>query len=141
MRTTHGLLVVLSALAAAACTSPAKQEAKSLVFAVDHYRQAENAEKPELADAVEAVPCTDAEVCATKEACLAVARPTAKALRLQREVQKGVAEMQDGSLSPYDPKAKAFPEKIEQSEKLLAEGQAALEACDTKLTALRVKYR
>jgi hypothetical protein len=128
-------------LVALACTQPAKQEAKTLVFAVDHYRQADNAEKPELADALEAVRCTDPEVCATKEACLAVARPTARALRLQREVARGVAEMQDGALSPYDPRARSFPEKIEESEKLLAEGQAALEACDAKLTALRVKYR
>lgn len=139
MRTSVALLALLGA--AAACTSPTKQEAKSLVSAVDRYRRAENTEKPELADALEAVPCTDAEVCATKDACLAVSRPTAKALRLQREVSQGVADIQDGGLSPYDPKARAFPDKIDESEKLLAEGQAALEACDEKLTALRLKYR
>ena len=134
-------LFVLAALCAFGCTSPTKQEAKSLVSAVDRYRKAENTEKPELADALEAVACADPEVCATKDACLAVSRPTAKALRLQREVTQGVAAMQEGGLSPYDPKARAFPEKIDESQRLLVEGEAALEACDEKLTALRMKYR
>jgi hypothetical protein len=49
-------------LATSACHT--KEEARALVSAMTSFRKAANEDKPALADALDKVPCTDAEVCA-----------------------------------------------------------------------------
>jgi hypothetical protein len=131
------LVVLLFALAACGGT---KREASAVVGAIDRYRDADNDHRPEKADLLDAVPCSDAEVCAAKTACMKAADPTAKGLRLKREVEKGLADVQAGKLSPQDPAAQAMPGKLDDSQRLMDEGQKALDQCDQLATALRIKY-
>jgi hypothetical protein len=123
-----------------ACTSPAKQEARSLVGAVDRFHKAENPDKPAAADALEKLPCTDEEVCAAKEACVKGTSPMAKALRKQREVEQAIAAF-DGSIPKDDPRARALPAELDEVDRLMRESQDAMPACDEKITSLRVKSR
>ena len=137
MRGTGCALLVL--LAAAACDG-AKREASAVVGAIDRYRDAENAQKPERADALDQVPCTDAEVCAAKNACTKAADATAKGLRLQREVAKGLDALKAEKHTPDSPAGADLATKLQQSTDLLADGDAAMPECDRQVTALRIKY-
>jgi hypothetical protein len=132
----YGLLVSLLL----ACTSSAKPQAASLVAAVDRFRQAENVEKPTRLGDVESAACSDKEVCAAKEACLAYARPTADGLKLKNEVQKGLSDLDQKRLDPDAAAARALPAKLEEASRALERGHASLVDCDAKVMALRVKY-
>jgi len=130
----------VSLILLAACTPSPKPQAASLVAAVDRFRQAENAEKPARLGDVEAAACSDKEVCAAKEACLAYARPTVEGLKLKNEVQAGLRDLDQKKLDPDAEAARALPAKLEEASRALERGQASLVDCDTKVMALRVKY-
>jgi hypothetical protein len=123
-----------------ACTPSAKPEAASVVAAVDRFRQAENADKPARLPDVEAAPCTDKEVCAAKNACLAYARPTAEGLSLKADVQRGLADLEAKRLEPDAAVAQGLPMKLDAASRALDRGHASLPECDAKVMALRVKY-
>ena len=127
-------------LVVAACTPSAKPQAASLVAAVDRFRQVENAEKPARLSDVEAVACSDKEVCAAKDACLAYARPTVEGLKLKDEVQRGLNDLDEKRLEPDAAAARALPAKLDEASRALERGHASLVDCDTKVMALRVKY-
>ena len=138
-RTVVLVLAVGLAFPLAACSSQ-KREAGSLVEAVDRFRKADMTAKGPLADAIEAVGCTDAEVCAAKEACMAAARPTAQGAALKTEVALALAQLKTGRISQAEAASKGLPEKLDDSSRLLDEGRANLTECDRKTVALRVKY-
>jgi hypothetical protein len=132
-------LILLCALAA--CTgSAARRESAALSDAVDRYRRAESASKPGQREAVAAVSCTDAEVCATKQVCLAAIDPTTRALTLKDEVAARLVDIQSKRLAPDAPEADALPGKLDEAERLLHEGRAKMTDCDAKLMQLRVRY-
>lgn len=133
--------VLATLCAAASACDGASREAASVVTAVERYRRAENAEKPAMATALAAVPCSDAEVCAAKTACVGASEPTARGLTLKAEVEAGLAALKAGTLAPDAPAARELPEKLEEASRLLDRGHAALEACDAKVLALKLKYR
>jgi hypothetical protein len=122
-----------------ACGS-AKQEAASLVEAVSRFRKAENGDKPDREKAIAALPCSDAEVCETKRVCEAATKPTAEALVLKAEVERGLADLEHGVIAKTDDAAAALPGKLDVAERLLAEGHAAMPACDQKVLALRARF-
>ena len=124
-----------------ACSSGAKREAGSLVEAVDRFRRAENVAKPAAAAAVRATSCTDAEVCAARTACLAAIDPTTRALELNAEVERALVELEAKRLAPTDPAARELPKKLDESERLLGQGKAAMVACDEQTLALKLKHR
>jgi len=130
----------LAALTVLLACSTAKQEAASLVAATDRFHKAENTEKPDRARAIARVACTDAEVCEAKRLCQAATQPTAEALALKAEVERGLAELEQGKLAKTDDAAAALPDKLDDAERLLAEGHAAMPACDQKILALRARY-
>jgi hypothetical protein len=133
-------LAALAALAAlVACTST-KRESASLVEAVDRYRKAEMSAKGPLADALEAVPCDAAEVCAAKAACVAAARPTVKGAALKREVEIALADLHAGRLTQDEAASRGLAEKLDQATQLLDEGQAKLAGCEARITALRLEF-
>ena len=136
---TRGLRLLTLAALVAAC-SGAKREAASLVAAVDRYRQADPAGKVERAKDLAAVPCTDAEVCAAKAACFASAEPTALGYSLKAEVESSLDDLKAGRITKDQAEARDLPQKLDEASRQLDRGQAALGACDTKITALRVKY-
>jgi hypothetical protein len=132
-------LVALSLAALAACGA-AKQEAASLVAAVDRFHKAENADKPARETAIAAVVCTDTDVCEAKRVCELTAKATASGLLLKAEVERGLAALEKGTLSKTDDAAKALPAKLDEAQRLLGEGHAGMPACDQKILALRGQY-
>jgi hypothetical protein len=128
------LLVVL-----AACTS-AKGEASAVVGAVDAFRRAANADKVARAGALEGAQCSDAEVCAARDACLASTRPTVDGLRLKAQVETALADLDAGKISTAEAAGQGLAQKLDDAAHDLAEGHAKLPACDVKIVGLRMKY-
>jgi hypothetical protein len=127
------------ALACAACAS-GKRESASLVAAVDRFRVAEMGAKGPLADAIDAVPCSVAEVCAAKEACLASARPTARGAALKAEVESALGDLHAGRMTQEEAASRHLAGKLDEASQLLGDGFAKLPACDARITALRLEY-
>ena len=125
------LLCVFIALAAAGCH--AKDEARTLVGAVDAYRAASNDDKPKKAAAIDAVACTDEEVCKAKDACRKSADATAKGLELQAEIQEA---LKDGGNADPD----VMQKKFDEANSDLAEGYGELEDCRAKCERLRERF-
>ncbi|MGH7434964.1 MAG: hypothetical protein ACRENE_04755 [Polyangiaceae bacterium] len=138
-------VVVLAALAAlaAGCDDAPKREARALLVAVDQYRRADDGARGDRAQAVVAVACTDASVCAAKAACLSAVSPTVRALALKDEVSARLGEM-EGAHAATDgrapPDATGLGDKLDEAERLLKEGHTNMEACEKALATLRVKY-
>ncbi len=117
-----------------------KDEAKNLATAVDAYRKAPNEKKPELADALDKVPCSDPEVCDAKTACTKAADETAKGLRLQSDLEKRLEDVKAGKILPGSPEALKISLDVHEADDLLASGMKDLDECDNRLIKLRVKY-
>lgn len=129
--------VILATLAIAACDSGERREAAVLVVAVERFRMADNARKPASVDALRAVPCAAPEVCRARDACLASAEATAKALRLKSEVEQGLSAIEKGALSKESPEARALPQKLDSAEMLLKEGFQELPRCEEQVASLK----
>lgn len=125
----------------AACTSGARQEAAQVVEAVDRFRKADNAAKPSTVETLRAVKCSAADVCRARDACLASAEATSKALRLKSEVEQGLSAVEKGTLPRESPEARALPAKLDEAETLLKEGFQALPQCDDQVMSLKRKYQ
>lgn len=111
----------------------AKDEARTLVGAVDAYRAASNDDKPKKAAAIDSVACTDEEVCKAKDACRKSADATAKGLELQAEIQDA---LKDGGKTDPD----VMQKKFEEANSDLAEGYGELEDCRAKCEHLRERF-
>lgn len=127
-------------LGVAACAGPAKREAGSLLVAVDRFQRADIASKAALAQAVEAVPCSDQGVCDAKRACLEAIEPTTQALALKDEVSARVDDLQAKRLAPDAPEAQSLPGKLDLATRLLGEGRSKMPSCEKKLADLRIAY-
>lgn len=124
-----------------ACSTGGKQEAAQVVEAMDRFRKADNASKPSTVESLRGVKCSAADVCRARDACLASAEATSKALRLKSDVEQGLGAIEKGMLPRESAEAKALPAKLDEAESLLKEGFAALPACDDQLMALKRKYQ
>ena len=131
MRRVAWVLLVVGTLGTVGCH--AKQEAVALVSAVDAYRAASNDEKPKKAAAIDAVACTDKDVCEAKDACRRSVDATAKGLKLQAEIQAAIA---DGGKPDPD----MMQKKFEESNSDLAEGYGFLDQCNSKIQALKEHF-
>ena len=117
-----------------------KGEAASLVAAVERYRKADLRAKGPLADAIDAVSCSQEDVCAAKRACMAVARPTVKGAALKAEVESALDALHDGKLTQDQAAAQELPAKLDEASRDLDEGRAKLPECDLAITGLRFRY-
>jgi hypothetical protein len=133
------VLFVIAIASLVAC-SHAKEEARALVGAVDAYRMADNAHKGSAASAIETIDCTDAEVCAAKDACLKSARPTAKGLAIKDQVAKKFDDLEARRIAADADIAQTLPGQLDEASRLMAEGHDALAVCDQRVTALRMKH-
>jgi hypothetical protein len=122
------------------CAGTAKREATALTEAVDRFRNASDASRTAMAEALAAVTCSDARVCDAKQACVAAVDPTARALALKDEVGRKLTDIEAARLAPDSPEAQALPVKLDEATRLLREGHKKMDECDTKLTDLRVTY-
>lgn len=134
-------IFVVFALLFAACNLEAKQEADSLVRAMERFRKAENKDKPDMIGVVKNTKCSAADVCAARTECLAYADATARALKLKRDVELSLFAVESGAIPKDSEDAKALPGKLDEAEKLLKEGFGHLQPCDDQLMALRRTYR
>jgi len=134
-------VVLLLASLHSACNAGVRQEAAQVVEAVDRFRKADNAGKPAQVESLRAVQCTSADVCKARDACLASAEATAKALRLKSEVEQGLTAVEKGSLARDSEAARALPAKLDEAEALLKEGFAALQPCDDQIMALKRRHQ
>jgi hypothetical protein len=132
-------LAVLLVALTPACGS-GKREAMSLIAAVDRYRQAPMASKAAPEDVLEKLACTDPEVCAARETCLASARPTIRGVALKQQVESALDDLQAGRVTKDQVAAMGLAQKLDDASHAIEEGQGNLLACDAKVTALRMKY-
>ncbi|MEA2747487.1 MAG: hypothetical protein QOI41_1630, partial [Myxococcales bacterium] len=134
--------VLLSlSLSFSACESGARQEAAQVVEAVDRFRKAENPGKPAAVEALRGVKCSAADVCKARDACLASAEATAKAMRLKSEVEQGLAAVEKDATPRDSQEARSLPAKLDEAESLLKEGFSLLPACDDEIMVLKRRYR
>jgi hypothetical protein len=131
-------LVGLTALAA--CASTGKREAASLVAAVERFESVDPSAKTGAADVLRGAPSSDPEVSDAKASCLDGVDHTLRALALKAEVEAKLAELEHDAAPASDPAMQALPAKLDQSEALLKEGRSKMKECDSKVTALRMKY-
>jgi hypothetical protein len=129
--------LVAGVLGSVACTSTAKRETATLAEAVDRYRRASGLAKDGDGQAVAALSCTDARVCAAKQSCVAAIDPTTRALALKDEVALRLADIEQKRLAPDSTEAQALPGKLDEAERLLKEGRARMAECDAKLAELQ----
>lgn len=124
-----------------ACRAGDKQEAAQVVSAMDRFRKAENRVKPSMVDSLRAAKCSVPDVCRTRDACLASAEATSKALRLKSDVEQGLSALEKGTLARDSAEANVLPAKLDEAESLLKEGFEALPACDDQIMALKRVYQ
>jgi len=135
------VIAVAAGATLVACESSERRDAESVLAAIGRFRTADNAAIPAAVDALKATPCTAPDACRTRDACLAAGEPTAKALRLKAEVERGLDALEKGTLAKDSPEAQDMPRKLEEAEELLNEGRAALAECDEQVRALKRKHR
>ncbi len=123
-----------------ACHGSGKGEAASLDDAVDRYRRAEGAQRLSELQAVTDLPCTIAEVCEAKTACLAAMVPTTRALGLKDEVARMLGDLQEKRLSTDAAAAQELPGKLDEATRLLQEGRTQMADCEKKLADLQLHY-
>lgn len=140
MRRAARVLAAFLGWLALACGG-ARQEADSLVRAMERFRRAENTDKPAAFDAVRATRCSAADVCRAQRECLAYAEPTAKALALKAEVEKALVALESDAMPKDSSEARALPGKLDEAERMLKEGMDHLEPCDNELLALKRAHR
>lgn len=133
--------VVLVAVLVAGCDSVERTEAKSVTDAVERFRRAENAEKPATIVSLRAARCSAADVCRARDACLASADATSKALVLKNDVEQSMAKLERGELAKDSPEAQGLLGKLDEAEKLLTQGHELLGPCDDQIMGLKRKYR
>ena len=141
MTTSERSLLMAAVFLVAACNAGARQEAAQVVEAVDRFRKAENAGKPATVETLRAVKCSAADVCKARDACLASAEATSKALRLKSEVEQGLSAVESGAMPRDSEAARALPAKLDEAESLLKEGFGALPQCDDQIMALKRKHQ
>jgi hypothetical protein len=136
-----GCGLLTCALVLAGCSTGARQEAAQVVEAVDRFRKADNPGKPAAAEALRAVKCSASDVCQARDACLASAEATAKAMRLKSEVEQGLDQVEKDAMPRDSADARALPAKLDEAEALLKEGFSLLPACDDRIMALKRRHR
>jgi hypothetical protein len=122
------------------CDGAERRDARTVLEAVTRYRTADHPATPAAVDALKATPCSAADACRTRDACIASGEPTARALRLKGEVERGLSALEKGALAKDAPEAQALPAKLDEAEALLKQGHDALAACDAEVQALKRKH-
>ncbi len=143
MRTSRSgtVAVIAGALTFGAACDGDRRDAATVTSAIRRFRTADNPSIPSAVDALRATPCSAPEACHARDTCLAAGEKTAKALRINAEVEQGLAALDKGTLKPETPEAQSLPKKLEESKVLLKEGLDGLPACDERVLSLKKKHR
>ncbi len=119
------------------CPSRDREEADLLSRAVEQLRAAPNEKKGELLPLLASVPCGAKATCDAKAQCLEFAEKTAAAMERKAEAERGLADVKAGRVDKESAAAGALFGKLDESLRLLREGQDALAKCDDALVRLR----
>jgi hypothetical protein len=130
-------LVMLVTFGVAGCSEPAKNEGRTLVFAVEQFLKAPNEAKAERAASVLDVRCTDARVCDAKALCVASVESTQKGFLLKRDVEVGVGKLERHELDPSSDEAQSLRTKLDEAQAALERGHEALPACEERIVKLK----
>lgn len=136
----RALAFAMAASALVACDGAERREVASLAMAVERFHRADNVGKPAAVEQLRALPCTAADVCRARDACLAAGEATAKALRLKSDVEQGLAAVERGALPKDSLEASLLASKLDQAEALLKEGFQNLPACDDQVATLKRRH-
>jgi hypothetical protein len=107
---------------------------------VDAYRRASGAPRTGKAQAVRELPCSDSQVRAARDACVAAIDPTAQALAIKDQVALRLSDLEARRLAPDAAEAQALPGQLDEATRLLALGRGKMAACDMQLAELTVKF-
>lgn len=128
----------LFALALSACTSAVRIEAERAIAAGERVRKLSIEDQQAALGALQALACTDADVCHVRDACLRVARPTLAALEHRRDAIAAIAagnaaDAAPESIESHKARAAAL---LDAAEAALEEGKHAVPDCDGALAIL-----
>jgi hypothetical protein len=131
---------VLLLLVCLACDGAERREAQTMIAAVQRFRSADLAAAPSALEALRATPCTAADVCEVRRACVEAGEATASALTLKGAVKRGLDAIEGGQLPKDAAEARGLPAKLEEAERLLKKGYEALPSCDERVVALKRRH-
>jgi hypothetical protein len=131
---------VALALLLAGCSGQTKREVAALASALDAYREAAGPAAAARAADVSRTPCSDAEVCDARSACVSAIAPTLRALELKDEVSRRLDDLQAKRLAPDAPEAQALPAKLDEASRLLQQAREGMAVCDKKVSDLRLRH-
>jgi hypothetical protein len=125
------------ALGVVACHDEGRSQAKRLIAAVERFQGTDNDHRPQVAEEVARVPCTETLVSAACPVCVAATRATAEALVLKRAVELDLAAAEAGKILPGELAERHLDDKVQGALKLLDDGKAKMQECEQALVALR----
>lgn len=135
------MIVAFLFVAGALACDPGRREAEAVGTAVARFRSADNASMPAMLDTLKSTPCSAADVCKTRDACVESGSSTVKGLLLKSEVEKSIRALEKGALAKDSIDAQVLPSKLDEAERLLKQGFDGLSKCDDEMHALKRKYR
>jgi hypothetical protein len=138
----HGFYVLLALLAA--CRESPRQDATAIAELVERYRLGDAGSLSGATSALRALPCSEADVCDAKRACLAFLEPLERrwALQVALEAEMSGLELRKeaGVLRSDDPALAAVRAATGEAAEREAEAIAARRECEAKVFTLRRKY-
>ena len=108
--------------------------------AVERFRRADNPSKPATVESLRTIQCSAPDVCRARDACLASAEATSRALKLKAEVEQGLLAIERDAMAKTSDEARQLPYKLDEAEGLLKEGFERLGPCDDQVMALKRKH-
>jgi hypothetical protein len=141
-RSLHGIFVLFALVAA--CEESQRQDASLVVELVERYRLGDAGGLSGATSALRALPCSHADVCEAKRACLAFLEPLERRWALQGALEAEMVGLElrkeAGVLRSDDPALAAVRAATGEAAEREAEAIAARRACEAKVFALRRKY-
>lgn len=123
------LVVLVSFAVVAACTSASRRDAERALSAGVRVRVLEEEAQRQAVQELQALSCDDRDVCQVRNACLAVAEPTARALQNKNQVKALGTDLDEPT------RARAL-QLLDEADAQLAAGKLAVEGCEAALTML-----
>ena len=135
------LLLALALAPLVACQDPARDETRSLVDAVSRFRLAADGEKHARIGDIQHVACTTKDVCDTRDTCLRMAEELDHSLTLRVQVNEGLKQLKDGTLTKDEPRAQALLAVLDESKASLEESRALEKSCDAQISGITARHR
>jgi hypothetical protein len=123
------------------CKDPARDETRSLVDAVSRFRLAGDGEKHARIGDIQRVACTAKDVCDTRDTCLRMAEELDHSLALRVQVNAGLLELKNGTMTKDEPRAQALYGILDESQASLEHSHALGKTCDQQISEITAHHR